>query len=216
MFFQSVDMRSRKAMIDFLQNHFRYNTMNSWNNSTSYANNMKIHRLGLTSEIEDKAWELLDVEDAYSRINILVDDWGESNDYQWQAGFNGRSGGYLVLYQGGVEPSEHKSFCRFCGQRNFKTVEETGNKCGRCGEAGRINYKTPPKRIFRYYGRDTDQGEDFEDWSIEDLRSRVKLVQSFDQLCDDIVSELIDICTNYNIVEEEILVPKKIKTLQPI
>jgi len=41
MFFKPVDLRSQKAMVEFLSNHFRYNTMNSWNNSTSYANNIK-------------------------------------------------------------------------------------------------------------------------------------------------------------------------------
>ena len=45
-----VDMRSREQMERYLADHFRYPTMNSWNNSTSYANNVKIHRLGLTAE----------------------------------------------------------------------------------------------------------------------------------------------------------------------
>ena len=49
-FFQKkVDRRSRSAMVDYLQGHERYNTMNSWNRLTSYANNIKIHRLGLSS-----------------------------------------------------------------------------------------------------------------------------------------------------------------------
>jgi hypothetical protein len=33
----------------------------------------------------------------------------------------------------------HKSVCQECGQRNFTTVEETGNKCGKCGKAARVN-----------------------------------------------------------------------------
>ena len=48
------------------------------------------------------------------------------------------------------------------------------------------------------------------------LRQRVKLVQEFDQLCDSIVNEYIDTVRNYRISEEEIFVPKTIKTLEPI
>ena len=36
-------------------------------------------------------------------INQMLWDWDESNNFSWQVGFNGRSGGYLVLYQGGVK-----------------------------------------------------------------------------------------------------------------
>lgn len=34
-FAKKVDTRSRQAMAEFLTNHFRYYTMNSWNGSTS-------------------------------------------------------------------------------------------------------------------------------------------------------------------------------------
>ena len=44
-YYKDIDLRSRKAMTTFLENHFRYPTMNSWNNSTSYANNMKVYKL---------------------------------------------------------------------------------------------------------------------------------------------------------------------------
>ncbi len=70
--------------------------------------------------------------------------------------------------------------------------------------------------IKTYPGRSTDQYEDFEDWSLEELRERVKLVQSFDQLCDDIVAELIYICENFEVVEQEICVPKTIRVLQEV
>jgi len=44
-FYKKVDIRKPKDMIDYLKNHFRYNTMNSWNRSTSYANNLKIYKV---------------------------------------------------------------------------------------------------------------------------------------------------------------------------
>ena len=49
-FNQKVDLRNRKEMINFLTTHFRYYTNNSWNLSTSYANNVKIYNLDLTSK----------------------------------------------------------------------------------------------------------------------------------------------------------------------
>jgi hypothetical protein len=58
--------------------------------------------------------------------------------------------------------------------------------------------------------------EDFKGWTLSQLRERVELVQDFDKLCDDIVSAYIDICRNYRITEEEILVPKTIKVLEPV
>lgn len=35
--------------------------------------------------------------------------------------------------------SDHKSVCTQCGQRNFTSLKETGNTCGKCGEATRID-----------------------------------------------------------------------------
>ena len=62
-FSQSVDLRSRSDMIQYLKNHFRYNTMNSWNAATSYACNLKIHKLGLCHEIENKFYDMLQIQD---------------------------------------------------------------------------------------------------------------------------------------------------------
>ncbi|NLA24459.1 MAG: cysteine protease, partial [Bacteroidales bacterium] len=42
---------------------------------------------------------------------------------------------------------------------------------------------------------------------------RVSLVQDFDMLCDDVVSLAINIAQNYDVIEEEVLVPKKVFTL---
>ena len=205
-FFKAVDLRSRKAMTEFLKEHFRYDTMNSWNCSTSYANNVKVHKLGLTAEQEDKLWKLIDTDEYYDELRCAMDDFAEAHDYAWQAGFNGRSGGYLVLYQGSKKYSEHLSFCPKCGQRNFKTALPGNDKCGVCG-ATRVNYINPPIETFTYPGRGTDDGEDFEDWSIEALRDRVKLVQEFDMLCDELLSITVDLLDNSDIEEEVAYAP---------
>ncbi len=210
MFYEKVDLRSKEKMVDFLSNHFRYHTMNSWNRSTSYANNMKIYNLGLP----DVAYDLLQVEEAYDEIRFLIEDWEREQNYNWQVGFNGRSGGYLVLYQGGLEPSGYKSYCTNCGQFNY-TITEKSNRCERCGKDTRVDFKKTHKRKVTYIGRSIDQNADFSEWDMDSLKERVKLVQSFDKLCDDIVDAARNLCDNYKVVEEEILVPKKVKVLQP-
>jgi len=213
-FSKKVDLRSRKEMIDFLTNHFRYDTMNSWNCSTSYAANVKIYNLGFNSADEAKLYELRETNEFYTEINWMLDDFAAEHDHLWQVGFNGRSGGYLVLYEGFKKPSEYKSYCTNCGQRNFKTVEEThGCKCGRCGSDSRINYKTQQYEYGCYPGRSVDMNEDFEDWDIYSLRNRVKLVQEFDQLCDDILEYVKDLIDNSVVEEETYYVPKTKKVL---
>ena len=214
-YYTKVDLRSRKAMINFLENHYRYHTLNSWNCSTSYANNVKVHNLGLSITEEDKLYELIEISEFYERIRLYFNEFAQKYNYQWQAGFNGRSGGYIVLYKGFVKNSEYKSFCTECGQRNYKTIEETGNsKCGRCGRNTRVNFSKPQLEYGTYPGRSVDMDEDFSEWDIYSLRNRVMLVSEFDKMCDSILKEVKNIITNFDIREETVYVPKKVKVLQ--
>ena len=81
----------------------RYYTMNSWNLSTSLAYNLKIYNV-IDEELQNACYDLLDVDYFYEDyINPLIRDFEEKYNYEWQAGFNGRSDGYLVLYIGGIE-----------------------------------------------------------------------------------------------------------------
>jgi hypothetical protein len=113
---------TREEMIAFLRGHFRYYTMSSWNRSTSYARKVKIDNLGLTKEQRLQAYDLIYVEDTFIEINDRIREFSEENSYRYQAYFNGRSSGYIVLIQGGKEPSGYESFCRECGQLNYKRV----------------------------------------------------------------------------------------------
>jgi len=195
-------------MVDFLLKHFRYHTMNGWNQSTSYAANIKIYNLGLTKEIRDKMYDMLDTDGFWDEIRWPLDAFAREYNHRWQIGTNGRSGGYLVLYQGYTEPSEHKSYCSTCGQRNFRSVTETGNQCGKCHEHTRVDYKNPPMRIGTYPGKSLDMHEDFEDFSMDDLRERVKLVQHFDKVCDEILANAIQVCEDYTVEDETYFVPQ--------
>lgn len=101
-FYQKVDLSSRSEMIQFLLRHLRYDTMNSWNRSTSYACNLKLHRLGLDAATVEKLYDMLDTQEFFDSQQSLRQQFGIEHDYRWQVGMNGRSGGYLVLYQGEV------------------------------------------------------------------------------------------------------------------
>jgi len=210
MFNKKIDKRNRKQMIEYLKNHFRYDTMSSWNNSTSYANNMKIYNV-IPSELQDKVSELMQTDEFYMEINERIREFDKEHDYSFQAGFNGRQGSYLVLYIGKVE---YETIYKFepssYGDRDYT------DQYGWMSKKEAIKrglYKKEVKRIGSYPGRSIDQNEDFEDFEMYQLRNRVKLVQNFDRLCTDIVNLTIDLAKNETVIEETIYIPKQIKRI---
>lgn len=80
----------------------RYWTMNSWNLSESLAYNMKVYNI-FPGKYQNAVFALMDKPEVYSGVNRLISAFEHKYNYRWQAGFNGRSGGYLVLYSGGIK-----------------------------------------------------------------------------------------------------------------
>ena len=158
---------------------------------------------------------MLQIQAFFDAQRELMDSFAQAHQYRWQVGMNGRSGGYLVLYEGGIRPTGHRSYCRSCYQRNFKSVTETGPICGRCGKPDRIDYLKPPMQSYTYPGRGIDMDEDYEDWSIQDLRDRVRLVQELDALADEMVQQAVQMAKDYSVEEVEILVPQTRVVLVP-
>jgi hypothetical protein len=68
-------------------------------------------------------------------------------------------------------------------------------------------------QVVTFPGRGTDDGEDYEDWSMDQLRERVKLVQELDSLADAMVQRGIDLANHYTVAEEEYFVPQTRKVL---
>lgn len=212
--------RTRKDMIGYLTGHFRYDTMNSWNRSTSYAKKIKVHSVtidgrSLTREEEDACFEMLNVEDSFysSGFNRILREFGARYHHAYQITSNGRSGGYLVLTQGGERPSEHKSVCTACGQRNFQAVEGPNpGKCGRCNRQTRVNASFPPD-VFAYPGKSLDMEEDFQEWSTDDIRDRVELVWEFDQTCDKALKAFLKYALANQVEERVVKVPQKVKVV---
>ena len=84
--------------------------MNSWNLSKSLAYNLKIYNV-IDPALRNKVYDIMEVDGVYQDyINPLIYDFNEEHNHEWQAEFNGRSGGYLVLYRGGIENG--RPYCR--------------------------------------------------------------------------------------------------------
>ena len=117
---KGVDVCSSKSMWNFLHDHPKYDTMNSWNGLKSVAHCVKLHKLKLEGDWY-KAYELLDNSD-WCDVNDMIYEWEELHP-GYSVGFNGRSGGYLVLYNksryidvlpdyiSGYTYDEYKEYC---------------------------------------------------------------------------------------------------------
>ena len=177
----------------------RYNTMNSWNLSTAPAYNLKVHNV-IDHKLQDKVYALMEAEGFYDNINDLIAEFDASNNYEYQAGFNGRSGGYLVLYRGGRKLSQHKSRCTVCGQRNFTEATEQDNKCGNCGANARVNHTM--YETFTYPGK-----------AIEENEVPADVLKAFKKLAVSIVKEAEYMAKQYNVEDEEYTVVKTRKVM---
>ena len=103
MFYQKgIDITNAKQMWNFLHDHYQYYTMNSWNGIKSIANNVKVYNLKLSGNCYNALTFLQD--DDYFTVNMMISDW-EADHPNYRVGFNGRSGGYLVLYNDGNSKS---------------------------------------------------------------------------------------------------------------
>ena len=56
--------------------------------------------------------------------------------------------------------------------------------------------------VYAYPMRGVDSGEDYEDWSLSELRERTALVQELDRLADAIVSAGIKTAETHEVTEE--------------
>ena len=205
---------SRTRMELYLRNHFRYDTMHSWNRATSYARNVKLHHLNLDAETRSSAYDFLELPEAYWEVNALIEEFDRHHDYRWQAGFNGRSGGYIVLYQGGKRETGYKTSCDTCGKLTWYKTEQS---CHMDGCDGTLRLLTEKHyEVFTYPGKGLDEDEDFSAWGIDELRDRYRLVREFDELCEACVKAFIEFVKTHHVEEKTISVPKTVRVAVPV
>lgn len=95
--------RTRAEMIEYLEGHERYWTASSINGNHSYSRCIKLRYIDFPSrKVEDTAYQMLDIPEAFDEVGRIMEEWGASNDWKYQAGFNGRSSGYIVMLRGGL------------------------------------------------------------------------------------------------------------------
>jgi hypothetical protein len=182
----------------------RYDTMNSWNRSQAPAYNLKVHKV-IDSKLQDKVFELMDCEGFYDEINDLIADFDRENDYSWQAGFNGRSGGYLVLYRGGKRTAHYT-------KENFKSDNGYNGRVYISDRYGWKNYEEAKKLnlvdreiITSIY---TQPG-----LNIEDNEVPGNVLMAFRKLAIDIVKYVEYMAKNANVDNEEYTVTKTRKVI---
>lgn len=96
MFYKTgVDITNDKSMFNFIAQHPTYFTMNSWNGSRSIAHNVKLYNLALEGDW-CRAFAHLESGE-YETIRFMIEDW-EREHVGYTVGFNGRSNGWMVLY----------------------------------------------------------------------------------------------------------------------
>jgi len=116
-FEKQVDRRSQNAMVSFLSEHQRYNKR--------YANCVKVHSLGLTTELLDRAYELLaSDDDIWDYLEEAIANFTQRHNGYYTISSAGRLGGYLMLCRSRYEEQGYKSICRSCGQCSYKSVAE--------------------------------------------------------------------------------------------
>lgn len=206
--------RSVKAMREFLNRHRRYWTMNSWNRSASYAVCVKLSYLKMSVSQLDACYDLLSCQDCLdiSGFNSALAEFNAAHNHDWQTGQNGRSGGYIVLYQGRLEDSSYKSHCPLCGQRCWEPATPERKRCGRCGADSRINYTSPCLKTVCYPGKGTDDhGTEVLDMTNDEVRARFALVWDFDTAVEKAVAAFVDTAMNSTVQEQEI--PRGVETV---
>lgn len=80
-------------------------------NRTKYANNVKVYKLGLTSEQRDKAFKVINQDIFYDDCRFIINDSGINDVY-----FGGRSDGWLYIDKDkeDVDYDELVEFDRLC------------------------------------------------------------------------------------------------------
>lgn len=171
-----VDICSPKSMFEFINGHFAYYTTAGWSSAKSVANNVKLYNLNLEGDWENALGYLCDENDVgglQRRIVEAIFEW-EDEHPGYSVSFNGRSNGYLVIYNKETD-----------GGINFRNILPDDL-------TDFDTYEDFKEHVKDYYG-----------WTVKDmipeLREYTKLIRDFDKLCDD----LRDLVNEYSKLDYE-------------
>jgi len=218
MFFEKkINNHSKEAVANFLLSHFRYDTMNGLIRSTSYANCVKINRLGLSGTTQEKARVIISVGDYWNELSWVIREFEQDMGADYTIGTNGRSAGYLVLYESEYYDPGYKSTCKSCGKLSPYPVSDANCQCGVCN-GPRANLKAP-LRWTRLKSSSIDHAmslQDYLEMPLHELKERAALVQAFDRACDRMRDAFIEMANDYMVIEHTVMVPQKVRRLERV
>jgi hypothetical protein len=141
-FYKAVNKRSRQDLVNFLQEHERYHVMNSWNGVWTFANKVKVHYMSLPKELLDRAFELVCCDGPFRyrwerQLSSRLSQFEQEQGGYYKMGFNGRSGGYLILVgkdfatlnQDPGEYEDRYSWTMSCLQSRVGLVQDFDRMC---------------------------------------------------------------------------------------
>lgn len=183
-FNKTENIISLEDKYNYVKNHFKYWTMNSWNRLRSIANNVKIYNLGLTKEQESKIYDLrsANIEDFDELLNdafvVLCREKNLRNVF-----FNGRSDGYIV-----IADQNYGNGSVLGDLFNYDNIED---------------FKQELKDYYSYTEEECQE-------SIKEILERdFEIVKNFDILCDELRDFLIENLDNFQLIDEEVTVTEK-------
>lgn len=213
-FTKKADLRSRQAMQDFLLGHFRYDGGYAHRVKIHHLD-LPRELQGDAYKALDHAFYWEDLWESVNEFtrghadSFSICNAGRSSGYlvlheSWRVtlGHKSRCRSCGQLNFQSVDPPEmpaptDSASIKVLQGLGMRIVPSSGpvwrNQCGRCraiGEGGRHNL-TKPLTDLRYGKEVNDDEYELEQMDMDCLRTRVKLVQSFDQCIENMRSDLI-------------------------
>jgi hypothetical protein len=134
----------REKIIHTLDRHFKYDTMNSWNGQKSYAKNVKLGNIVIPDALRDICYDLTQAEWFYDNLMCCeIEEFEERNNNRYTIGFNGRSGGYCVLYKMSIKTLDYKTRCDTCWKPTWYDKVMPCQVCGKT-RGGTLRLLTKP------------------------------------------------------------------------
>ena len=192
-FNKTKGIKTLKSKFEYINEHFTYFTMNSWNRTTSIANNIKAWSLPLSREQRDKLFDILADENLsnhfYADINHTIREYIAKEKAEYNnidVYFNGKSGGYLVL-------TPANSIRNITNEliADFDDYEQALQYLKDCGSTHKEAQEELKAAILN----------DFE------------VVKSFDIFCDELLNQTVYILDNAKIESNEYYKKEVQKTL---
>lgn len=197
-YFEGLKEKTLEQKYEYLKNHFSYDIMNSWNKLKSIANNVKIHKMGLTMKQENKFFELVELDADFLNYEFenIIKEFEELTGTE--VFFNGRSGGYLVIVPDFEISKRWQHIYEWLGVEDilyFETYREYKERQNEYD--GGCFYQYFPKNYSRK----------------QEIEKAYYVVKAFDKLCDVLRAELVYILNNAEIVEHEETYTKTVKNI---